>query len=102
MSAYNNGHWHPWTGGSIPVHPDSTVNVMFHDGQTTTNTHAVEWDWSWDTCTTIVAFKVTKEFKEEPREFWIANMGRGQHQCDVQFEKPDDMYGYIHVREVLE
>tara|TARA_R110000744_G_scaffold166510_2_gene283728 strand:+ start:1291 stop:1596 length:306 start_codon:yes stop_codon:yes gene_type:complete len=101
MSAYNNGHWHPWTGGGLPVHPESTVDVMFNDGQTTTNTHADEWDWSLDTCTTIVAFKVTKEFKAEPREFWIANMGRVQHQCHIQYQEPDDLYGYIHVREVL-
>jgi hypothetical protein len=98
---YNNGDWHPWTGGSNPVHPDSTVDVMFHDGHITTNTHADEWDWSWDTCTTIVAFKLTKEFKEVPREFWLANMGRGKHQCNIQYQEPDDLYGYIHVREVL-
>jgi hypothetical protein len=92
---YNNGDWHPWTGGSNPVHPASTVDVMFHDGHITTNTHADEWDWSWGTCTTIVAFKVTKEFKAEPREFWINS------RYEVWWNKPDSMEGVIHVREVL-
>jgi hypothetical protein len=40
--------------------------------------------------------------KPKPREFWIANMGRGEHRCHIQYQEPDDLYGYIHVREVIE
>jgi hypothetical protein len=101
ITNYNDGDWHPWAGGSIPVHPDSTVDVMFHDGYIAIELDADEWDWGQDTSSTIVAFKVTKEFKAEPREFWLANMGRGQHQCNIQYQEPYDLYGYIHVREVL-
>jgi hypothetical protein len=97
ITNYNNGHWHPWNGGSIPVHPDSTVDVMFHDGHTSTDLYADEWNWDWDISTTIVAFKVTKEFKAEPREFWITNFLR----YEVWNKKPDDTFGAIHVREVL-
>jgi hypothetical protein len=91
---YNDGNWHPWTGGDCPVQ-NSTVDVMFHDGRTITDTDSDEWDWSLYTCTTIVAFKVTKEFKAEPREFWINS------RYEVWWSKPDSMDGYIHVREVL-
>ena len=62
-------------------------------------------NWGWGCCmgdTNIVAFKVTKEFKAEPREFWITEMGRKDKQCHILYEEPHDMYGYIHVREVSE
>ena len=36
--------------------------------------------------------------KPKPREFWIATIGA----IDIQYEKPDDPYGYMHVREVIE
>jgi hypothetical protein len=95
ITNYNDGDWHPWAGGSIPVHPDSTVDVMFHDGYIAIELDADEWDWGQDTSSTIVAFKVTKEFKAEPREFWIT---KGQY---VRTEKPVHMSDFIHVREVL-
>jgi hypothetical protein len=39
--------------------------------------------------------------KPKPREFWINPLGPTlQH--DIQYEKPNDPYGYIHVREVIE
>jgi hypothetical protein len=94
---YNNGNWHPWTGGSIPVHPDSTVDVMFQDGYICSDLDADEWVWDLQTNSTIVAFKVTKKFKAEPREFWIC-----LPHCKIMYEEPHDLYGYIHVREVLE
>jgi hypothetical protein len=94
---YNNGNWHPWTGGDCPVHPDSKVDVMFSNGETCSGNDADQWDWSLDICTNIVAFKVTKEFRAEPREFWI-NLPH----CKVRYERPDDIHNYIHVREVLE
>jgi hypothetical protein len=93
---YNNGNWHPWTGGDCPVHPDSIVDVMFHDGHIAIGLDADEWDWSLDICTNIVAFKVTKEFKAEPREFWINTFS-----YSTRRNKPEDMDGWIHVREVL-
>ena len=95
ITNYNNGHWHPWAGGSIPVHPDSTVDVMFHDGYIATELDADEWDWGQGTSSTIVAFRVTKECKVGPREFWITP---GKL---VRIKKPDDMTDFIHVREVL-
>ena len=97
ITNYNDGDWHPWAGGSIPVHPDSTVDVMFHDGYIATELDADEWDWGQDTSSTIVAFRVTKEYKPEPREFWITNFLR----YEVWNKKPDDTFGAIHVREVL-
>ncbi len=96
ITNYNDGDWHPWTGGSNPVHPDSTVDVMFHDGSLASELDADEWDWGLGNSSTIVAFRVTKECKVGPREFWIC-----LPHCKIMYEEPHDLYGYIHVKEVL-
>jgi hypothetical protein len=44
----------------------------------------------------------TIKAKPKPREFWLAVMGPPLSILDIQYEKPNDPYGYIHVREVIE
>ena len=102
VNKYNNGEWHGWNGGDCPVHPNSEVYVMFNSGEVARGFNADEWDWSHNISTKLVAFRVTKPYVEskEPREFWITSGTLGY--VHVKTEKPSDMYGYIHVKEVLE
>jgi hypothetical protein len=97
ITNYNDGDWHPWTGGDCPVHQGSRVELMMNSGDTGENLVAGDWNWGRVIKTKIVAFKVTKEYKPEPREFWITNFLR----YEVWNKKPDDTFGAIHVREVL-
>ena len=39
--------------------------------------------------------------KPKPREFWIT-VTKDFGLLDIQYEKPNDPYGYVHVREVIE
>ena len=100
ITNYNDGDWHPWTGGNCPVHQDSIVDVIFNNIDNRDNRPAGKWHWNGGLYHKIVAFRVTKEYKPEPREFWITAMGP-MMQHDIQFKKPDNLFGYIHVKEVL-
>jgi hypothetical protein len=100
ITNYNDGDWHPWTGGDCPVHQGSRVELMMNSGDTGENLVAGDWNWGRVIKTKIVAFKVTKEYKPEPREFWITTLDPMLGH-NIQFEEPHDLYGYIHVREVL-
>ena len=102
---YNDGKWHRWDGATAecPVHGSSTVEVNYIDGEDHTiiderRANSLNWDSTYEP---ILAFRVTKEYVApvEPREFWIQSVGNGL--ADVKTEKPSDMYGYIHVREVI-
>jgi hypothetical protein len=103
---YNDGNWHRWYGATAdgPVHESSTVQVrLFNpaDEYGDMTDLASEWWWEQPCDSPILAFRVTKEYVAlvEPREFWIQSVGNGL--ADVKTEKPSDMYGYIHVREVI-
>ena len=57
-------------------------------------------DIHWDGCEDVYCV-LSGEFKLcEPREWWIAI--EGSFVMDMVCEKPQDAYGYIHVREVIE
>ena len=100
---YNDGKWHSWSGGECPVHHLTFVRATFltSNGDPRTeakNAHMFNWK---DLTSPIVAFRVTKEYVEPPevpREFWVY---KGPMSFDVKTEKPSDIYGYIHVREVI-
>tara|TARA_R110000824_G_scaffold173105_2_gene351136 strand:- start:699 stop:989 length:291 start_codon:yes stop_codon:yes gene_type:complete len=95
ITNYNDGDWHPWAGGDCPVHQDSIVDLMMNTGDTGEGLEAGNWNWGNDIKTKIVAFRVTKEYKPEPRDFWITT---GHY---VRTKKPVHMSDFIHVREVL-
>ena len=96
---YNDGNWHRWDGATAecPVHTESVVEVNYIDGEghtTIDNRRASSLNWG-SNYEPILAFRVTKEYVApvEPREFWI-------YQPRIEFNKPDDTTGYIHVKEV--
>jgi hypothetical protein len=93
---YNDGFWHQWNGSECPVHPNSTVEMISTQSGKPSRCAAISVTWDHP-CDPIIAFRVTDEFLE-PREFWIFN---GMTDRDIKTEKPDDMHGYIHVREVI-
>lgn len=100
MTNYNDGKWHPWSGGECPVHPESEVDVMFSYGTKHLEKVASKWDWSSEPGFPIVAFRVTKEHKE-PREFWLYRDDGYDFQvkeCPVRSHWDE----VIHVREVIE
>ena len=102
VNKYNNGGWHGWGGGGkCPVHPDSEVKTCHLAlGEPTTNILSYKAsDQGWEN---VVAFCVTKPYvkPKEPREFWITSGTLGY--IHVKAKKPSDMYGYIHVKEVLD
>jgi hypothetical protein len=102
MTDYNDGKWHGWNGGECPVHQDSVVDVQYLGKSRFANDKASLALWEWSNLLKMVAFRVIKPYVEpkKPREFWIAF--KAGYVIDVVYEKPNDMYGYIHVREVLE
>lgn len=97
MIDYNDGKWHGWNGGEMPVHGDSIVEVSLLDQGTMHGEDAIQWNWSTTPTSHIIAFRVTKEHKE-PREFWVCPA------TDCTFDDVSDKFvsGYIHVREVIE
>jgi hypothetical protein len=95
MTDYNDGNWHGWNGGECPVHPQTEVSATHVCGTTLILWPACRVDWEQP-----LLFRVTKPEPKQPREFWIAF--KAGYVIDVVYEKPNDMYGYIHVREVLE
>jgi hypothetical protein len=100
---YNDGKWHRWAGGECPVHLESVVQAKYIGLDCIHDIASVAAGFIWDSVAApIVAFRVTKEYVEPPkvpRDFWLQSVGNGL--SDVKTEKPSDMYGYIHVREVL-
>ena len=79
----------------VATHPPKEVTLQVHTPQ------------GWTAVLYIVASSSHQVYRikpkpPEPREFWIANMGRGEHRCHIQYQEPDDLYGYMHVREVIE
>lgn len=96
MTNYNDGKWHGWNGGEMPVHGDSLVDVLFLEEDAVEDTDADSFDWDCINLP-IAAFRVTKEHKE-PREFWVCPA------TDCTFDDVSDKFvsGYIHVREVIE
>ena len=70
MTDYNDGKWHPWTGGECPVHPESAVEILFKDGELPIGKAGTAY-WGEFGIATIVAFRVTEEHKE-PREVFLA------------------------------
>lgn len=101
MTDYNDGKWHGWAGGECPVYSESVVEVMFSDGDQSTEGLACDWTWI-DTEYPIVAFRVIKEHKE-PREC-LVNFETMQFRFAVGGHE-DAKYldaGYVYAREVIE
>lgn len=89
MKNYDDGLWHGWNGGECPVHPDTVIEAIFHDGSGSGESVVacdIDWDYLWP-----VVFRVIKEHKE-PREFWLR--GSTYHHTYVS--------NSIHVREVIQ
>lgn len=96
MTNYNDGKWHGWNGGECPVHPETTVEYVWHDPNRNsagfgTERQAVEDENPRIAWIHVVKFRVVKEHKE-PREFWVKG--------HVAYEAP--VHGAIHVREVMD
>lgn len=108
MSEYKEGIWYGWNGGKCPVHPMSSVQVVWlRKGgsicQYSPVDRADKWCWVGNECGKIIAFRIVKEHKE-PREFWISgNDGIALTTLEAA-EWDYEAYGkpFIHVREVLE
>ena len=94
MTNYNDGKWHGWNGGECPLHPETQGEFVFSDGSILRTKTAGEWEWD-DVFLPIIAFRVTKEYKE-PREFWVAPF------ADSYIPANKDHPGAFLVREVLE
>lgn len=113
MTDYNDGKWHGWNGGECPVHPKSVVQIVLDEGRQPTNrTLAGEfgWDHSLFREGKIVAFRVTKPYRE-PRDFWVNEYDRGIMGDIHSSKKEADEYAKrtekrfirtIHLREVIE
>lgn len=103
MTNYNDGKWHGWNGGECPVHPKTTVEIVYlvnENGIAKFDTgNSVKFTWN-AVYAKIVAFRVVKEYKE-PREFWVA-VGYSGNVVDATKERPSDPYGYVKVREVMD
>ena len=100
MTNYNDGNWHGWKGGDCPVHPKSVVEYVTIEPTEIKEDKDKAGLLYWIAGTDIVAFRVTKEYKQ-PREYWVKN------DCKkvLTFRDTDDnetytQHGYIHVKEV--
>lgn len=72
---YNDGKWHGWNGGERPVHPNSTIEVVYKNkqGQTKSDVrHAGDhwWDCSGLSGGYTIAFRVLEVYKE-PKVIWV-------------------------------
>lgn len=76
MTNYNDRKWHGWNGGECPVHPKTRVEVCGIEWFDTED--ATDFDWHESAEPPIVAFRVTKEYKE-PRVLWVLIEDLGQH-----------------------
>jgi len=108
---YNDGKWHEWAGGPIPVHPLSEVHYTMRWGGTDSGDDLAG-DLDWVHCGLdhdIVAFRVSKEYVEtptveigpvEPKELWFVRDKMGMY---LKFtSKPDTRWNeVIHVKEIL-
>lgn len=64
MTDYNDGDIHGWNGGDCPVHPKTRVKLWFRYGSKGENqANCYTWGHS-DLSLDIIAFQVTKEYKE--------------------------------------
>lgn len=95
---YEEGMWHPWSGGDNPVHPLTTINVMTANNKSKWTEQVVtsdkcDWNWYPDDAheTDIVAFKVVKHYVEEtlPEDA----DGRGPWVKNTTGEKPEVLDG---------
>jgi len=75
MTDYNDGNWHGWNGGEMPVDGGSVVEIVSLSYRTPelTSGEAFEFDWDSEPFP-IVAFRVIKEYRE-PREWWLVGDG---------------------------
>ncbi|QDP54203.1 MAG: hypothetical protein GOVbin4685_63 [Prokaryotic dsDNA virus sp.] len=96
---YNDGFWHPWTGGECPVHPKSMVAVLPVGGAKDHTPEMAASAVSWGGDFPVVAFRVTKEHKE-PREWWLIGPNWTD---DEEMAKAMEKDGFeaIHVHEVI-
>ena len=95
MTNYNDGKWHGWNSGVMPVNGRSLVDVVFRCQGYKESRTAISWSWHCPE-EPIIAFCVTKEYKE-PREYWLwPNIHGNLVPLAAPFE------GAIHVREVVE
>jgi hypothetical protein len=104
---YNDGKWHRWAGvGECPVHLDSVVEVMFIGLSSVNDFELNARSFTWDSVhAPIVAFRVTKEHVEppkEPREFWVEmNNNTSVYATHMVNTKVYRGTTLVHVREVL-
>lgn len=107
MTNYNDGKWHGWNGeGEQPVHDKTVVEVILigtaHGKEASKDSSwADAYNWSWDTYSYIIAFRVLQEYKE-PREYWVNFVDeRVLPYRDTDHAQTFANEGYTHVREVM-
>jgi len=103
MTNYNDGKWHGWNGGVMPVQGRSLIDVVFRCQGYRESKKANSWSWDCPE-EPIIAFRVTKEYKE-PREYWICQPLYGMSRTLILDREPYEAHLYrkvIHVREVVE
>lgn len=96
MTNYNDGKWHGWNGGSCPVHTQSQVEYVWGRG-----THSSLYretagvlEWEGNMHGNIIAFRVTKEYKE-PAQCWVnvyPNSGVGAY---IYYTKEEALRGAL-------
>lgn len=90
-------HWYGWNGGECPVHPETSLEVAFDDGNIAAQRRAGDWGWvSGHGIRSIIAFRIIK-LHREPREFWVFENGHGDLVASRTWRDRA-----IHVREVLQ
>lgn len=75
MTDYNDGKWIGWNGGDCPVHPKSEVfavcqSMCSSEFRGASFSIAEDLDWGIDNSYPIIAFRVTKPYRE-PRTFYV-------------------------------
>ena len=97
MTNYNDGKWHGWDGGECPVHPESEVECRLREAGMGTDgkiRKASHWAWgrySFDPSADIIAFRVTKEHKEQ-RRIWVNEYPDGFEDANWHSEKAARYY----------
>lgn len=105
MTSYNDGKWHGWAKREKPPLHDLTriervyingAGQIMDDSKSGSNTSVGStcWDNDLNPNSVILAFRVTKEYKE-PREFWLVELDD-----NTTIALDSNVGDCIHVREV--
>lgn len=110
MTNYNDGNWHGWNNGDCPVHIHTRVDYIWKHSSGVTymsDEPAGSLLWESNQHGNLIAFRVVKEYKEGPREWWVNEypdyFGFFYHtREEAEKNKVDSVIRTIKVREVIE